>query len=85
MIIQELLQEIDKQVPFSTSESWDNVGLLIGTEKSEVNGVLTTLDCTLEVVDEAIQNTEPGHSFPPKSQEAAHSRVVFAIHTAGMM
>ena len=56
MIIQELLQEIDKQVPFSTSESWDNVGLLIGTEKSEVNGVLTTLDCTLEVVDEAIQN-----------------------------
>ena len=33
MIIQELLQEIDKQVPFSTSESWDNVGLLIGTEK----------------------------------------------------
>ncbi|WP_353462117.1 Nif3-like dinuclear metal center hexameric protein [Mammaliicoccus sciuri] len=56
MIIQELLQEIDKQVPFSTSESWDNVGLLIGSEKSEVNGVLTTLDCTLEVVEEAIQN-----------------------------
>lgn len=56
MIIQELLNVINKHVPFSSSESWDNVGLLIGTEDSEVTGILTTLDCTMEVVDEAIEN-----------------------------
>lgn len=56
MIIQELLNVINKHVPFSSSESWDNTGLLIGTEDSEVSGVLTTLDCTMEVVNEAIDN-----------------------------
>ncbi|MDM5686273.1 Nif3-like dinuclear metal center hexameric protein, partial [Staphylococcus aureus] len=40
-------------VPFSTAESWDNVGLLIGDGDVEVTGVLTALDCTLEVVNEA--------------------------------
>lgn len=42
-------------MPFSTAESWDNVGLLIGDEDVEVTGVLTALDCTLEVVNEAIE------------------------------
>ena len=55
MIIKDLLQVIDKHVPFSSSESWDNVGLLIGNQENEVNGILTTLDCTIEVVDEAIE------------------------------
>lgn len=54
MIIKDLLNIINKHVPFSSSESWDNVGLLIGTKESEVEGVLTTLDCTEQVVDEAI-------------------------------
>ena len=55
MIIKDLLQVIDKHVPFSSSESWDNVGLLIGNQENEVNGILTALDCTNEVVDEAIE------------------------------
>src|SRR5699024_11576578 len=55
MIIKYLLQVIDKHVPFSSSESWDNVGLLIGNQENEVNGILTALDCTNEVVDEAIE------------------------------
>ncbi len=41
-------------MPFSTAESWDNVGLL-DDEDVEVTGVLTALDCTLEVVNEAIE------------------------------
>lgn len=56
MIVKELLSILDKNVPFSSSETWDNVGLLIGDEEKEVTGILTTLDCTLEVVNEAIEN-----------------------------
>lgn len=54
MNVKELLHVIDQHIPLSTSESWDNVGLLIGSEQSKVEGVMTTLDCTLEVVDEAL-------------------------------
>ena len=32
----------------------DNVGLLIGDENQQVNGILTALDCTEEVVNQAI-------------------------------
>ncbi len=48
-------------------KSWDNVGLLIGDEDVEVTGVLTALDCTLEVVNEAIEkgyNTIISHHLP---------------------
>ncbi|ULG71116.1 Nif3-like dinuclear metal center hexameric protein [Macrococcus brunensis] len=54
MLIKELLKLIDAEIPFKKSESWDNVGLLIGDMSSEVTGILTTLDCTLEVVQEAV-------------------------------
>lgn len=54
MNIKQFLSIIDANVPFNSAESWDNVGLLIGDESSEVDGVLTALDCTAEVVEEAI-------------------------------
>lgn len=54
MQIRELLGKIDAEIPFSKAESWDNVGLLIGDMSSEVTGIPTTLDCTLEVVQEAV-------------------------------
>ncbi|PCF43252.1 Nif3-like dinuclear metal center hexameric protein [Staphylococcus delphini] len=54
MKLHELLTTLNQEVPFDTAESWDNVGLLIGDQQSEVNGILTTLDCTLDVVEEAI-------------------------------
>ncbi|MDM5684153.1 Nif3-like dinuclear metal center hexameric protein, partial [Staphylococcus aureus] len=53
MKIADLMTLLDHHVPFSTAESWDNVGLLIGDGDVEVTGVLTALDCTLEVVNEA--------------------------------
>ena len=53
MKVKTLLQIINQHVPFKTAESWDNVGLLIGDESAEVSGILTALDCTNEVVDEA--------------------------------
>ncbi|EKU49899.1 Nif3-like dinuclear metal center hexameric protein [Staphylococcus massiliensis] len=55
MIVKELLSKIETHVPFYTAKSWDNVGLLIGDASQEVNRIMTCLDCTLEVVDEAIE------------------------------
>lgn len=54
MKINELMAMLDEHVPFNTAESWDNVGLLIGDESQEVTGILTALDCTLEIVEQAI-------------------------------
>ncbi|GAA6817240.1 Nif3-like dinuclear metal center hexameric protein [Helicobacter pylori] len=56
MKINTLLTIINKHVPLNTAEDWDNVGLLIGNEKNDVTGILTALDCTEAVVDEAIAN-----------------------------
>ena len=56
MKIKELMSIIDNHVPLKTAESWDNVGLLIGSNESEINGILTTLDCTDAIVNQAIDN-----------------------------
>lgn len=53
MLIKELLTQINQEIPMHTAEDWDNVGLLIGDADAEVSGILTALDCTLEVVMEA--------------------------------
>lgn len=42
--------------PFSTQAEYDNSGLLVGSQSTQINGILTTLDVTHEVVDEAIQH-----------------------------
>ena len=54
MKIKELMSIIDQQVPLHTAENWDNVGLLIGDQTKEITGILTALDCTMEVIEEAI-------------------------------
>ncbi|WP_243719925.1 Nif3-like dinuclear metal center hexameric protein [Macrococcus lamae] len=54
MTIDELMQLIDKEIPLNKAESWDNVGLLIGDKNAEITNILTTLDCTIEVVEEAL-------------------------------
>jgi dinuclear metal center YbgI/SA1388 family protein len=42
--------------PPSTKLDYDNVGLLVGDPNQEISRILTCLDVTLDVVDEAIQN-----------------------------
>lgn len=54
MNIRELLQIIHREIPAHTAESWDNVGLLIGDDMTQVTGIMTTLDCTVAVIDEAV-------------------------------
>ncbi|PTF44250.1 Nif3-like dinuclear metal center hexameric protein [Staphylococcus chromogenes] len=54
MNVKTLLSLLDEKVPFQSAENWDNVGLLIGNPDNEVSGIITTLDCTYEVVLEAM-------------------------------
>ena len=51
----EIIQAIEAIAPRRLAESWDNVGLQIGSNKREVSKVLFTLDVTAEVVAEAIE------------------------------
>jgi len=56
MKIKEVTNYIEQLAPLSTAEDFDNVGLLVGNNQTEVSGILVTLDTLEEVVDEAIEN-----------------------------
>lgn len=53
MKIKSIYDYIDSIAPFSTCDTYDNAGLLIGDENAEVNRVLLAIDITHEVIDEA--------------------------------
>jgi dinuclear metal center YbgI/SA1388 family protein len=53
--IKDVTNFLESLAPRSYQESYDNSGLLTGDPGGEVKGILTTLDCTEEVVDEAIR------------------------------
>lgn len=44
---------IETHAPSRFKESYDNVGLMVGNLEDEVTSVLVSLDCTLEVIEEA--------------------------------
>jgi dinuclear metal center YbgI/SA1388 family protein len=46
---------IDSIAPFSTQESWDNSGFLVGDGEKEVTNVLVALDATEDVLNEAAE------------------------------
>ncbi|GAK93805.1 hypothetical protein JCM19298_1142 [Nonlabens ulvanivorans] len=54
MKIQEVLSYIEQLAPRHYAEDFDNTGLLTGDSQEELKGVLVTLDCLENVVDEAI-------------------------------
>lgn len=45
---------MNKEAPFNTAGSFDNVGLLVGDKNREVNKILLCLDVTNEVIGEAV-------------------------------
>ncbi|WP_297427023.1 Nif3-like dinuclear metal center hexameric protein [Clostridium sp.] len=51
----DVAKEIEKFAPKFLSEDYDNVGLMVGDESKEVKKVLLALDCTKEVIKEAIE------------------------------
>jgi len=52
--VQDIYDFINERAPFDTQLDFDNCGLLLGDPQAEVRGVHVALDCTEEVVDEAI-------------------------------
>lgn len=54
MKIKDLIQQLEQLAPPSLQENYDNSGLLIGSKDDETSGAIVCLDCTEEVIDEAI-------------------------------
>ncbi len=53
--LREILETLERIAPLKSAESWDNVGLLLGSPHQEINRVLTCLTVTPETVAEAIE------------------------------
>ncbi len=51
-----IMQIVEKIAPKKLAYEWDNVGLLIGDPKQEVDNILVSLDINEDIVDEAIKN-----------------------------
>ena len=54
MKVKDIIKVIEDFAPLSIQEGWDNSGLSIGSPEDEVTSVLLALDCTPELVDEAV-------------------------------
>ena len=54
MKLQELCTSLEEWAPLAYQESYDNSGLIVGDLSTELNGVLVSLDCVEDVIDEAI-------------------------------
>lgn len=54
MTIKDISVFLESLAPISSSESYDNCGLIVGEKSTQVSGVLISLDCTEEIVQEAI-------------------------------
>ena len=52
--VKDVVSVIEEFAPLGIQESWDNSGLCIGSPESAVSSVLLGLDCTPELVDEAV-------------------------------
>jgi len=51
----DLVRPIEEMAPLYEQEKWDNCGFCIGDPQREVSKALIALDCTEDVVDEAIE------------------------------
>lgn len=54
MTAKEIVSLIEEFAPSGIQESWDNSGLSVGDLGREVDSVILALDCTPEIIDEAI-------------------------------
>ncbi len=70
MKVKDIVSHLNSFAPGVYQESYDNAQLLTGDREQIVQSVLLTLDCTEEVVDEAIQN---GHQMI-----VAHHPIIFS-------
>jgi len=54
MIIQDVTDFLENRFPLSLQESYDNCGLTYGHKKTELTGILLSLDVTEKIIQEAI-------------------------------
>jgi len=52
----DIIEVLEQWAPPGLQEDWDNSGLCIGNPDTPVTGVLVCLDCTKEIVEEAVAN-----------------------------
>ncbi len=55
MIIQDVMGYLEEIAPLKYAEDFDNVGLLVGNENTEITNILVSLDTLETVVEEAIE------------------------------
>ncbi|WP_251421448.1 Nif3-like dinuclear metal center hexameric protein [Veillonella agrestimuris] len=53
--VEDIMKSMERLAPTHFAESWDNVGLMMGSKKNGVSKIITTLDVTPAVVDFAIR------------------------------
>ena len=56
MKIQEIIIFLNEIAPPALQESYDNCGLIVGNSDWDCKGIVTCLDSTEDVIDEAIKN-----------------------------
>jgi len=54
MILNNIISELEKFAPISLQETYDNCGLLTGNKDQQITGAILCLDCTEDVIEEAI-------------------------------
>lgn len=54
MKVKDVVQFLESVAPVHLQEDYDNSGLLVGDMENELTGILVSLDCTEEIVQEAI-------------------------------
>ena len=54
MKLSKIIESLEKWAPPIYQEHYDNSGLMVGDKESLINGCLISLDCTENVVEEAI-------------------------------
>lgn len=57
MKIKDIIAELENFAPPSLKEHYDNTGLLTGDPEQECSGVLTSLDTTEQVIEEAVRKS----------------------------
>ncbi len=91
--VREIAQTLERIAPLELSESWDNVGLLLGDPSSSVQRLMTCLTLTPESVLEAIvrraEMVISHHPLPFKplsriTTESASGKLVWNLARAGI-
>jgi dinuclear metal center YbgI/SA1388 family protein len=55
VLIKDVISHLEQLAPPSLQESYDNSRLIVGDDSIEVTGIITSLDCLENVVEEAIE------------------------------